>query len=210
MDINKLTAQERKALMAELEAEQANEKKRIADERKAYKDLVNEVVPPLVEKLQEMSLSMGRLKSLVYAEMERLVAMKNEVYKKDDGQYTHTFSTDDGLSITIGYRVNDGWDDTVNTGIAKVEEYIKSFGKDEESIALVSLVLRLLSKDAKGQLKASRVLQLKKLADDTGDAGFIDAISIIQDAYRPVRTKQFIAVKVGGKDLPLSITEVEM
>ena len=46
--------------------------------------------------------------------------------------------------MQIGYRITDGWDDTVNAGIAKVEKYISSLAKDTETAALVDMVFNLL------------------------------------------------------------------
>ena len=211
MALENLTAEERKALLAELEEQQKEEKKKVEQERKAYKDLVNETIPQLCEQLRDVSLGLGRVKSIVYAEMQKLVEIKQQVYNREDDQFTHSFSTDDGVwGLTIGYRVNDGWDDTVHVGIAKVKAYVSALGRDKETQALVELVLKLLSKDSKGNLKASRVLQLKKLADDTENADFIDAIKIISDAYRPAKTKQFVSLRFENKDVPLNITDVEV
>ncbi|MGQ2119123.1 DUF3164 family protein, partial [Ornithobacterium rhinotracheale] len=65
-----------------------------------------------------------------------------------------------------GFRIIDGWDDTVTAGIDKVREFIASLAKDEATGKLVRAVNQLLKKDAKGNLKASRVLELTKLAED--------------------------------------------
>ena len=48
--------------------------------------------------------------------------------------------------------VTDGYRDTVEDGIAIVKEYIEGLAKDEKTKALVSMVLRLLARDAKGTL----------------------------------------------------------
>ncbi len=48
-------------------------------------------------------------------------------------------------------------------GIAIVKEYIASLANDEKTQALVNMVFRLLSRDAKARtLKASRIVQLRK------------------------------------------------
>ncbi|MBY0244788.1 MAG: DUF3164 family protein [Sphingobacteriaceae bacterium] len=209
MNIENLNPQERKALMDELAAQEKAEKVKVSENRKAYKTLVNEVIPPLAELLIEISETMAEAKTHVNTSLSQLINMKAEVYNKSEDLCSHSFSTDDGqYTLTVGYRLNDGYDDTVHTGIAKINDYLSSLAKDKETDALVKLVLRLLSKDAKGNLKASRVLQLKKMADDTGNAEFIDAINIIQESYRPVRTKTFISLRHNGKDVGLSMSDV--
>ncbi|PTT24210.1 hypothetical protein DBR28_18600, partial [Chryseobacterium sp. HMWF028] len=69
-------------------------------------------------------------------------------------------------------------------------------------------------KDAKGQLKSSRVLELRQLAEEFNDEKFKDAVEIIQDAYKPVRSAFFIeayTTNPQGKKvfIPLSITAVD-
>lgn len=104
------------------------------------------------------------------------------------------FTTSDGkLRIVLGYNVTDDYDDTVNEGIKKVHDYISSLARDEETQTLVNAVLRLLAKDGKtGTLKASRVLQLRKMAEDSRNAEFIDGVQIIEAAYRPAISKQYV------------------
>lgn len=93
-----------------------------------------------------------------------------------------------------------------------VKKYIEGMAKDDNSKALVNAVLRLLSRDQKGTLKASRVLQLRKMAEETGDETFIEGVKIIEEAYQPTETKQYIRAELrdennGWKIIPLSVTE---
>ena len=72
----------------------------------------------------------------------------------------------------------------------------------------------LLAKDRKGNLKASRVLQLREIARKSGYPQLIEATDIIQNAYRPVDTCQFISVsykddKGVKQTLPLSLAAME-
>ena len=74
-------------------------------------------------------------------------------------------------------------------------------------------MLRLLSRDQKGTLKASRVLQLRKMAEETGDETFIEGVRIIEESYQPTETKQYIRAEYrddsgAWKIIPLSVTEV--
>jgi hypothetical protein len=203
------------ALKLQLKKETKSKETKVKELRKGYKDEVNKKIPALFRMLTACSAQLSAAKSKVYKELDSLVTMKSEVYERDQDQGTHSFTTDDGTTITIGYRMNDGWDDTAEVGIQKVTDFIKSLGKDKDSKTLVETVLQLLSRDNKGNLKASRVLQLKKLADNTGHKKFIDAIQIIQDAYRPSRSKQFVTCRYKNetgetKELPLNISEAEI
>jgi Protein of unknown function (DUF3164) len=217
LNIKDLTPAQKKSMLKELQKEQEQEAKLQKQTRKDYKDKVDKVVPKLFDKLWALSENISKVKTTVYNTLDGLVTQKGLAYnRQDQDQQTHSFSSLDGSkTITIGFRVNDGWDDTVNIGIAKVSEFIQTLATDKNSKALVETILQLLSKDAKGSLKASRVLQLKKLSESINNKDFADAIGIIESAYKPVPTKQFVSLRykdeVGNTvELPLSITDAPL
>jgi hypothetical protein len=213
LDLNQLSDEDKKALLLQLEEQQKAEKEKLASERASYKQLADDAVHAVYPIMQTASETLSEAKEFAFETFKTLIKLKAELYGREEEQNTHTFTSKDGkISITIGYNLTDGWDDTVNTGLAKVQDYIKSLSKNAETQLLVDAVLKLISKDAKGNLKSSRVLQLRQMADKTGDKEFIDAMQIIQDAYRPTRSKEF--ARVVYKDergvsnvLPLNISE---
>ena len=112
----------------------------------------------------------------------------------------------------IGACQKDDYDDTVNEGIGKVKAFISSLARDEESTMLVQSILRLLARDQKGNLKASRVMQLRKMAEDSGNEMFLDGVRIIEQAYRPVQTKTYVRAEYKNEAgawvaVPLGMTE---
>ena len=100
------------------------------------------------------------------------------------------------MTVTVGNRVYEGWDDTAEAGVEKVKEFLATLARDENSAALVETVMRLLARDRKGNLKASRILELDRLADRVKNAEFADAIRIIKDAYRPTPTCKFVEAAI--------------
>ena len=118
-------------------------------------------------------------KQKVLDNFKAILAMKSDLFKTKmrNDQRSHTFTNSAGdKRITLGVYVTDGYRDTVEDGIAIVKEYIASLANDEKTQALVNMVFRLLSRDAKGTLKASRIVQLRKVAEDTGDARFMEGV----------------------------------
>jgi hypothetical protein len=206
MDLSKLSA-------ADLKAElQRRDNLKEAD-RTAYKELVEQTVPKAIFKLATASEILSNAKTEAFKFFEDVLKLKADVYGIKEKQMTHTFS-DNKSEITIGYRINDGWDDTVNAGVAKVEKFITSLAKDKETAALVSMVFNLLKKDAKGNLKGSRVLELKKLTKEFNDEEFTDGVNIIADSYKPVKSVWFIDAALINEDgsktsIPLSMSSVE-
>ena len=216
MELKDLTREEKAALLEELEADRKAEAAKIAAEREAYKDIVDSTVREQAKRLREVSRFILEAKSEVFEAFETVIRMKCELYGVRDNQQTYSFTTKDGtMSVTIGNRVNEGWDDTVNAGITKVQDFLQTLARDENSAALVETVMRLLSRDRKGNLKASKVLELDKLAARVGNAELSDGIRIIKEAYRPSPTCQFVetSIKDGHgvwRNLPLSMSALEL
>lgn len=205
-ELKKFTPEQLKAALAA-----QNEKK--DEDRAAYKDLSAEAAAKAIFKLSIASEVLSNAKTEVFQYFENILKLKAEIYGVKAKQQSHTFSFDGG-EITIGYRINDGWDDTVNEGIAKVNNFISSLSKDTETAALVNVVFSLLKKDAKGNLKGSRVLELQKLTKEFNNEDFTDGVEIIAAAYKPRRSVWFIDAALIGEDgtktpIPLAISSVD-
>lgn len=206
---------EYEAFKAAKAAQQAKEerKKNLA----TFNTMIDEQVKDTIPELIDISEQLSTLKTAIFGNFKTLLDMKKDVMKlTKDGQRGHTFTTSDGkMRIELGFYVLDNYKDTVNDGIALIKEYISGLAKDEETQSLVDMVLRLLSKDQKGNLKASRVLQLRQMADRIEDERFKEGVEIIMDAYAPIQSKQFVrAWQREDKNgewvpIPLSITEVK-
>jgi len=205
IDLSKATPEQLKEALAKLEIKKDQD-------RETYKKLVAETVPKAMYSLCAASENLSNAKTKTFQFFEDILGLKNQVYGLKEKQQSHTFSTDKE-EITIGYRINDGWDDTVTAGIEKVQNYISSLATNDETSALVKIVFNLLKKDAKGNLKGSRVLELQKLTKDFDSEEFTDGVAIIADAYKPVRSSWFIEASIINEDgtktnVPLSMSSV--
>ncbi len=212
-----MTAEERQ----EYEAFKAERQKKAAAaerkrQRESYAAMVDEEIKTTIPILRELSEQIKTVKNTVFGNFETILKMKSEVLgiTKDD-QRSHTFTTSDSrLRLTLGVNTIDGYRDTVEDGIAMVKGYIQSLAKDETSKALVNAVLRLLSRDGQGNIKASRVLQLRKMAEETGDEKFIEGVRIIEESYQPTETKKYIRAEYKNDKgawviVPLGMTDVD-
>lgn len=200
-DLTKFTAAELKAALDQ------KSKEKEAD-RQAYKVLVEESVPRAIFKLAQASEMLSNAKTDAFRFFENVLKLKADIFGIKEKQQSHTFSCKDS-EITIGYRVNDGWDDTVNTGIAKVENFISSLSTDQATASLVKMVFNLLKKDAKGNLKGSRVLELQKLTKDFDSEEFTDGVKIISEAYKPIKSVWYIEgsiIKEDGSRVPIPLS----
>lgn len=215
MNIKELTSEQKAKLLADLEADKAAQEQKKLDDREAYKNLRDETIKKMFSELSRLSTTLMLQKQTVFKEFEQIIALKNDLYKTKSDRQTDSFTTSDGnITIKLGNRVFEGWDDTVEVGIQKVRDYLKTLAKDENSANLVETVMNLLSKDRKGNLKANKVLELEKLAQKSGNADFLEGLKIIKDAYRPTPSCQFVEVRYKDennkeKSLPLSMSAIE-
>lgn len=212
-----MTAEERK----EFEAFKAErEKKRREEERKQqrqeYASLVDEEIAATIPKLLEVSEMLKNVKDAIFGNFDTILKMKSEIIgTARDEQYSHTFTNSDStLRIILGVNCIDGWRDTVEDGISMVKAYIESQAKDNATKALVNAVLRLLSRDGQGNIKASRVLQLRKMSEDSGDERFIEGVRIIEESYQPTISKKYIRAQYKNDKgawcyIPLGMTDVD-
>lgn len=220
MEKVEMTAEERK----EFEAYRAEKKKKEAAElrkqqRATYQQMVDDELAQAVPELRRLSQDIRTVKDTVFGNFQTVLEMKAEVVGfKEDGQFSHTFTNSDStLRLTLGVNTVDGWSDMAESGIAMVRKYIESLATDEKTKTLVNTVLRLLSKDKQGNLNASRVLQLAKMAEESGDNQFKEGVKIIQESYMPTETRRYIRAQYrdettgnGWRNIPLGITDVDL
>jgi hypothetical protein len=213
IDLLNLNADERAELIAQLQEQEMAERRKREEDIQAYKALVDESVKNAFPILAGVSEKLAKNKAEIRDKFNKAILMKSELYGLKDLQRSHTFTDADGqLRVTLGCYTIDNYDDTVEAGIQIVREYLSSLAKDPESKLLVDTIMKLMSKDQKGTLKASRVLQLQQLADKTGDKRFLEGVQIIKDAYRPIESKTYVKAEYKDetgtwRNLPLGMTE---
>lgn len=188
-------------------------KQKQLEERENYKNMVSSMVDELFPMLENLAHSLGGGKKRVYDSFTTAIAMKKELYDTKDSQNTHTFTNAKGdRRICVGYSVLDNYDDTVNEGVEKVRQYIKSLSQDKKTEQLVDAILQLLAKDKKGNIKPGKVVALSNIADKSDSELFKDGVRIIKEAYKPIFSKQFVRAEKkleNGEwvNVPLGMTE---
>lgn len=213
MNLENMTAEEKEILRKQLLEEDRQKKAERKAKVDAYKNLVDETVINSIDKIKNISAQIMMSKKEVFDDFKSIMELKAELYGVKDNQQSHTFTTSDGkISITLGNRMLDSFDDTVHTGIEKVKNYIYRVVQDENS-QLLEIVNLLLKKDKNGNLKASRVMELERIAGNIDDAELSEGVQIIKEAWKPQKSKTFIEAyykdENGNKiNIPLSMTTV--
>ena len=193
-----MTAEEKaqfEAFRKEKAKKEAQEKAKA--ERETYRQMVDDEVNSAIPVLLSLSEDIKETKKTVLENFKSILDMK---VVKDD-QRSHTFTNSEGTKrITLGVYVTDGYRDTVEDGIVIVKEYIESLADNAKTKSLVSMVLKLLARDAKGTLKASRIVQLRKIAEESNNDRFMEGVRIIEEAYQPAISKQFVRAEMKNED----------
>ncbi len=188
---------------------------KIKKDRVTYKEIKDETIKVQFELLKRVSGFMLEAKKTVFNNCDSLIQMKDDLFSTKTDRSSNTFTTEDGtISIKLGTRINEGWADEVEIGVSKVQDYLRTLAKDDNSATLVDGVIRLLKPDRKGNLKASKVLELEQMAIKSNSAEFLDGIALIKEAYRPSPSCLFIEVRYkddNGKEhsLPLSMSAID-
>lgn len=214
-----MTEAEKAQFEAFLASKKAEEAKQAAKQmRTDYRDMVDQTIEQVMPKLMSVSEELVNQKRKVFEEFSTILELKAELFKMEKGEeldnQSHTFTNSKGnMRIVLGNYVTDGYLDTADEGIAKVQNYIQSLASDENSKSLVGMVMRLLAKDAKGTLKASRIIQLRRMAEESGNTEFLEGVSIIEEAYIPKVSRTFLKAYIKNLEtgawvqIPLGMTE---
>ncbi len=198
------------------EQQQKETEARKKDLREKYRRMVDDEIEAALPELLNLSKDLRQIKLTVLENFSTLIEMKGDLFKlngKEMLNQSHTFTnTQQDKRIIVGHYVSDGYLDTANEGIAIVKEYIEGLANSEESKVLLDMVMNLLAKDKKGTLKASKILQLRKIADENGNERFIEGVKIITEAYTPAVSKQFVRCEIKNErgewiNVPLGMTE---
>lgn len=224
MEENKTTAvvmtEEERAEFEAYKAAQEKKKREAAAkaERETYAAMVDDEIARAIPGLKEISCSIRQAKEKVFDSFQAILDLKGEMFRNRKGKEmsfaSHTFTNSEGtMRIVLGQYLNDNYRDTAEDGIAMIQDYLSSLAIDEKTQALVSMVMKLLAKDAKGTLKAQRILQLRKIAEDSGSEEFIEGVRIIEEAYNPTPSRTFLRAEErdektnAWKPIPLGMTE---
>lgn len=202
--------------------EEEARKLRLQATRDVYNELVDGQIEKAVDFLMGLSENIRQAKATVLEDFKALIDMRKELDQshkvnksaKSEEKKSLVFTHKDGTKrVIIGHYVNDDYLATAETGIEMIKSWIEAQSTDQKSEVLVSMVLDLLAKDAKGTLNAQNILKLDKKAHEIGATELIDGVRIIKEAYNPTPSKTFVRCYTrdektnGWKSIPLGMTE---
>ena len=193
-DIKQLTAEPRKALLAELEKEERAAKAAREENIAAYKALVDETVAKLAPELADFGTLQNIKVEETFKAFGEALKLKKELYGYKDDQASHTFTARDGsASIVVGYNEIIGFDGTESAGVQKIRDFIKTLAADDANRQVLANLLETFMKpNKKGELNPTRVAELVAQKDKVDNELFHDGVDIIVNAQFKTRTTTYV------------------
>lgn len=194
MTLDKLSPEEKKALLKELEAEQIATAKKKEAEIESYKTMSDELVINMLPTLVSFSEQQKGLVTHAFENLSALISLKKELYNTKETQDSYTFTARDGSgSITIGYNSIIGFDGTESAGVEKVKQFISTLSADDANRkTLADLVNTFMKEDRKGNLNPTRIAELCNKKAEIDSPLFSDGIDTIVKAQFKTRTSMFV------------------
>ncbi|MTK53320.1 DUF3164 family protein [Paludibacter sp.] len=215
MDIKNLTPEEKASLKAQLAAEEKADKIKAQQDKQAYKALMSDFVEKFFPKLTQIASDLTLAKADLFESAAAIFELKKQVFNISaeawGKQQSHDISNADySKTITLGFNYTDGWDiDVTNAGVSRINDWLSNKIKEGNQESFVNITRALLKPDKNGVLKASRILDLANQAKEYGDQELIEAVQMIQEAYRPERSSTYILAKYkdeNGKKINLQLS----
>lgn len=197
IDINALTPEQRADILKQAEEINKQEKAQKEADRKTFKELSEDFVKRLIDKIINHQFSTEEIIKMVFAEYEPIKELKAQAYgTKINEQDSHTSTLADGsASITIGWNVSIGFDGTETEGVKKIKEFISSLADESEKVKkLEKMVNTFLKPNAKtGMLNPSKIIELSRLKEEFNDERFNEGLDIIFNAQIRRQNSMYIS-----------------
>lgn len=210
VDINSLSAKERKALLEGLSAADKAEKQKRANDIETLKTLQDEFCNGWLPELIKFSEEQSNIVDAVFADTAPLISLKSELYEVSDDQGSHTFTARNGSgSITTGYNMVIGFDGTSDIGVQKIQKYLSSLSTDDVNRVKIEQILDVLMKrNKKGQLNPTRIVDLSNLKSKINDDDFSDGVDTVVAAQFKTRTSSYVEgwirkISENGKEIKI-------
>lgn len=197
VDVTKMSAEERRALMEELAKQEKESKEQVKADKKAYKELSAQFVEQNIGKCLNVRKLMERVTDELFNDYQSILDLKISAYgDKVKGFASHTSTAPDGSeSITVGWNTVITFDGTEEQGIEKIKNVMASLSGDDERVEILSEIINVfLGKNKKtGQLNPAKIIELNTMRDRINSEEFNEGLDIIIAAQIVTRTTMTVS-----------------
>lgn len=199
IDLKTLSPEEKKALKAQIAAEEKAEKLERASNIQALKEMGVEFLEANIDSLVMAQEEMEKNVANIFKSMSSHIELKAKIYGLEKlDQDSHTITHPEGnCSITIGYNAGISFDGTETAGVQKIMDYITGLSgdaDDENAQKLFEAVKFLLKPNFKtGMLNPGRIIQLNQMRKTFNSPEFDEGMDIIIEAQNKTKGSTYVS-----------------
>ena len=185
IDTNKMTADERKALMAELAKENKAEKAKRLKAKKKYESNKDTSIDELMEEAVELSLTIARFKKKTHAVMDIHRDAINEyggIRSNSQGGFTIE-NTQNNKRIMRRRDTDPNWDERAKKAVELIKEFLLSEGIKKTSGRVHGILMGFIQRNQNGDLEYAKVMELLQYEDTFQDPRWLNGLQLIKEGY---------------------------
>lgn len=182
VDISKMSAKEKAALLAQLNAEAKSER---VSKREAYEGLRAEFMHRVEEMLINVVADVKGFKKWLAGESETFVKiMRDYGQVKNDGQQNYTI-TEGNFRLHVSCNKVKGFDERADVAAERLVGYLKAYmqkSEKGENDPMYQLAMTLLERNQAGDLDYKSISKLYELEDKFNDPEYSDIMQLFKES----------------------------
>lgn len=182
IDLSQMTAEEKKALLAQLNAD-ANESRQA--KRDAYEGLRAEFMHRVEEFLVNVTADVKGFKQWLEKESEGFISVMREYGQLKNADQRNYTITDGDFRLQVASNSVKGFDERADMAAERLVAYLKNYMQKSEKgqeDPMYQLAMTLLERNQRGDLDYKSISKLYELEDKFGDQEYKDIMMLFKES----------------------------
>lgn len=182
IDLSQMTAEEKKALLAQLNAD-ANESRQA--KRDAYEGLRAEFMHRVEEFLVNVTADVKGFKQWLEKESESFIAVMRDYGQLKNADQRNYTITDGDFRLQVASNSVKGFDERADMAAERLVTYLKNYMQKSEKgqeDPMYQLAMTLLERNQRGDLDYKSISKLYELEDKFGDQEYKDIMMLFKES----------------------------
>lgn len=182
IDLSQMTAEEKKALLAQLNAD-ANESRQA--KRDAYESLRAEFMHRVEEFLVNVTADVKGFKQWLEKESEGFISVMRDYGQLKNADQRNYTITDGDFRLQVASNSVKGFDERADMAAERLVAYLKNYMQKSEKgqeDPMYQLAMTLLERNQRGDLNYKSISKLYELEDRFGDQEYKDIMALFKES----------------------------
>lgn len=182
IDLSQMTAEEKKALLAQLNAD-ANESRQA--KRDAYEGLRAEFMHRVEEFLVNVTADVKGFKQWLEKESEGFISVMRDYGQLKNADQRNYTITDGDFRLQVASNSVKGFDERADMAAERLVAYLKNYMQKSEKgqeDPMYQLAMTLLERNQRGDLDYKNISKLYELEDKFGDQEYKDIMTLFKES----------------------------